>query len=192
MIAMLTGAIAPYNETTIIVTAGGVGYEVIVGRNFTLPSDGQGTIYTHLIHREDSMTLYGFTGREQREMFATLLKAQGIGPKLAMEVLSTFKVPEIIEILFTQDVQRLTTVSGLGRKKAEKLIFDLRDTIQKMDIGVSGYKETASGGSADALKALAVLGFSPPEALAAVKAVVREGMQTEDIIKEALRRLAKH
>ncbi|MBI4977812.1 MAG: Holliday junction branch migration protein RuvA [Spirochaetes bacterium] len=188
MIGMLRGRVEHLNDTTILLITGGIGFEVSVGRHFTQSGDDI-TLFTHLIHREDAMMLFGFATKERKDMFLLLLSAQGIGPKIAMEIIGTFTPAELVEILFAQDVKRLTSVPGMGMKKAEKLIFELKDRIQKMELSPGA--GTATGGTAgDAVKALIVLGFSPSEAMAAV-GKAPSGLQTEALIKHALQLLAK-
>lgn len=187
MIGYLRGTLMRLNPTTVLVIAGGVGYEVHVGRKFDAPENSEAALYTHLIHREDGMSLYGFAAREQKELFVVLMSAQGIGPKLAMEILSTFSAGELMEILFAQDAQRLTAVSGMGMKKAEKAVFELKDKIQKLDIRSASITDVST---ADAVRALSVLGFSVDEAVRAVRSVSKDGMSPEAVIKAALSVLA--
>ena len=84
-------------------------------------------LYTQLIHKEDSMTLYGFATREEKTMFSTLTSTSGVGAKLAMEILSTYSINEIMHILFNKDISMLKKVPGMGLKKAEKLLFEIRE-----------------------------------------------------------------
>ncbi|MEK6793819.1 MAG: Holliday junction branch migration protein RuvA [Spirochaetota bacterium] len=189
MIGLIRGMMTRLDQSTVLLMTGGVGYEVHVGRKYSAPESTEVTLYTHLIHREDGMTLYGFPAREQKELFIVLMSAQGIGPKLAMEIISTFNAGELMEILFSQDAVRLTAVPGMGMKKAEKAVFELKDKIQKLDIRSSS-SAPQDASSADAVRALSVLGFSVEEAVTAVRAVKKEHMTSETVIKEALSRLA--
>ena len=114
------------------------------------------------------MTLYGFKTREEKKMFNTLMSASGVGAKLAMEVLSTYSIDEIMHILFNKDINMLKKVQGMGVKKAEKLLFEIRDKIEKIDINISSSKISYNENESDVIKALISLGFSNNEAVKAL------------------------
>lgn len=192
MFAFIEGKVQIISEGIIAILCNGVGYEIIVSKKLNVQNDNNIRLYTQLIHKEDSMILYGFNTREEKKMFSTLMSASGVGPKLAMEVLSTYSIDEIMHILFNKDINMLKKVQGMGVKKAEKLLFELRDKIEKIDINISlsaakHYNENES----DAIKALISLGFSNNEAIKSLSAIEnKDNMSTEDLISHALRNLS--
>ncbi|MBW5400546.1 Holliday junction branch migration protein RuvA, partial [Brachyspira pilosicoli] len=168
-----------------------VAYEIIVSKKLNVNNDDNIRLYTQLIHKEDSMTLYGFKTREEKKMFNTLMSASGVGAKLAMEVLSTYSIDEIMHILFNKDINMLKKVQGMGVKKAEKLLFEIRDKIEKIDINISSSKISYNENESDVIKALISLGFSNNEAVKALSNIEnKENKTTEDLISLALRNLS--
>ena len=137
MFAFIEGKVQIISEGIIALLCNGVGYEIIVSKKLNVQNDDNIRLYTQLIHKEDAMILYGFSSREEKKMFSTLMSTSGVGPKLAMEILSTYSIDEIMHILFNKDVNMLKKVQGMGLKKAEKLLFELRDKIEKIDINIS-------------------------------------------------------
>ena len=164
MFAFIEGKAQIISENLIAVSCGGVGYEINVSKKLKAENNKNIRLYTQLIHKEDSMTLYGFSTREEKKLFSTLMATSGVGPKLAMEILSTYSIDEIMRILFNKDISMLKKVSGMGLKKAEKLLFELRDKIEKIDINISSIKPSNDNES-DVIKALISLGFSNSEAI---------------------------
>lgn len=191
MFAFIEGKVQIISENLIAVVCSGVGYEVVVSKNMEIKNDETIKLYLQLIHKEDSMTLYGFKNREEKKMFTTLMTASGVGPKLAMETLSTYNIDEIMDILFNRDINRLKKISGMGIKKAEKLLFELRDKISKIDINSIDSVKKYNSNESDAIKALMSLGFSNMEAINAVSKIDnKENINTEKIISLALRNLS--
>ena len=125
-------------------------------------------------------------------MFSTLMSTSGVGPKLAMEILSTYSIDEIMHILFNKDVNMLKKVQGMGLKKAEKLLFELRDKIEKIDINISSSAvKNYNDNESDVIKALISLGFSNNEAIKSLASIEnKDNMSTEDLISHALRNLS--
>ena len=189
MLAFIEGKAQIISENLIAVSCGGVGYEINVSKRLKAENNKNIRLYTQLIHKEDSMTLYGFSTREEKKLFSTLMTTSGVGPKLAMEILSTYSIDEIMRILFNKDISMLKKVSGMGLKKAEKLLFELRDKIEKIDINISSIKPSNDNES-DVIKALISLGFSNSEAIKSLSNIEnKENMNAEDLIREALRNL---
>ena len=148
-------------------------------------------LYTQLIHKEDSMTLYGFATREEKTMFSTLTSTSGVGAKLAMEILSTYSINEIMHILFNKDISMLKKVPGMGLKKAEKLLFEIRDKIDKININIDISSSKPNDNESDVIKALISLGFSNNEAIKSLSKIEnKENMSVEDLISLALRNLS--
>ena len=192
MFAFIEGKVFTISEGIIaLLCSNGVAYEIIVSKKLNVNNDDNIRLYTQLIHKEDSMTLYGFRTREEKKMFNTLMSASGVGAKLAMEVLSTYSIDEIMHILFNKDINMLKKVQGMGVKKAEKLLFEIRDKIEKIDINISSSKISYNENESDVIKALISLGFSNNEAVKALSNIEnKENKTTEDLISLALRNLS--
>lgn len=192
MFAFIEGKVQIISEGIIALLCNGVGYEIIVSKKLNVQNDDNIRLYTQLIHKEDAMILYGFSTREEKKMFSTLMSTSGVGPKLAMEILSTYSIDEIMHILFNKDVNMLKKVQGMGLKKAEKLLFELRDKIEKIDINISSSAvKNYNDNESDVIKALISLGFSNNEAIKSLASIEnKENMSTEDLISHALRNLS--
>lgn len=192
MFAFIEGKVCTISEGIIaLLCSNGVAYEIIVSKKLNVNNDDNIRLYTQLIHKEDSMTLYGFKTREEKKMFNTLMSASGVGAKLAMEVLSTYSIDEIMHILFNKDINMLKKVQGMGVKKAEKLLFEIRDKIEKIDINISSSKISYNENESDVIKALISLGFSNNEAVKALSNIEnKENKTTENLISLALRNLS--
>lgn len=192
MFAFIEGKVQIISEGIIALLCNGVGYEIIVSRKLNVQNDDNIRLYTQLIHKEDAMILYGFSSREEKKMFSTLMSTSGVGPKLAMEILSTYSIDEIMHILFNKDINMLKKVQGMGLKKAEKLLFELRDKIEKIDINISSSSiKNYNDNESDVIKALISLGFSNNEAIKSLASIEnKENMSTEDLISHALRNLS--
>ena len=192
MFAFIEGKVQIISEGIIALLCNGVGYEIIVSKKLNVQNDDNIRLYTQLIHKEDAMILYGFSSREEKKMFSTLMSTSGVGPKLAMEILSTYSIDEIMHILFNKDVNMLKKVQGMGLKKAEKLLFELRDKIEKIDINISSSSvQNYNDNESDVIKALISLGFSNNEAVRALSSIEnKDNMLPEDLISNALRNLS--
>lgn len=197
MIGYLSGDVIKLADSVVLVVCGGVGYEVKLCAKHYNSVGSKGSFYTVLVHREDAMLLYGFPGREEKEAFKLITKAQGIGASIAMEVINSFSVSAFMLSVLNNDVKSLTAVPGLGKKKAEKLIFELKDKIEKIESTGAGGTVQTEGGSPtqgaskqDAVRALIVLGFSASEAASALSGIeTQDTMSTEELIAAALKSL---
>jgi len=195
MIGRLRGTLVRKEPPALLVEAGGVGYELEAPMTtfYDLPAVGEPvTLHTHLVVREDAHLLYGFSRESQRRQFRALLKINGVGPRVALAVLSGLSESELVTCIVHEDVARLTQVPGIGRKTAERLIVELRD---KLDSDVpSPLMPTAPSAPADptaeAVSALVALGYKPNEASRVVRAVPATGLSTEEIIRQALKAMA--
>ena len=175
-----------------IVSCGGVGYEIDVPMStfYPLPRTGEEvTLLTHLVVREDAHLLFGFLSANERMAFRQLLKISGVGPKVALGVLSGLSVDDLATAVASEDAARLTKVPGIGKKTAERLVLELRDKLPKAVTAVSA-ANPASGASGDVLSALLALGYNDREAQAAVKQLQAE-LPIADAIRQALKLLAK-
>lgn len=208
MIQFVHGILTEIAEGYIVVEASGVGYGIFVPATVLaqLPSAGEEVkIYTHFSVREDGQSLYGFLYREDREMFRQLLSVNGIGPKGALGILSVLRPDDLRMAIVTGDAKSISRAPGIGAKTAQRVILDLKDKIDANAV-LSGFSaaETAGGGSlpdaaglssgsgpaAEAIDALAALGYSRIEAGRAVRKLdITENMTTEEILKKALRGL---
>ncbi len=196
MYAFIQGQVENIEKDHAVIEAGGVGYLVFC-TGFTLGALQTGKparIYTSLQVREDSMTLYGFNGQEERAMFEKLLNVSGVGPKLAMSVLSKMRPDDIIAAVFTEDVS-VFKGSGVGEKTAQKIMLELKGKLDNIDIGKGMQMPSSSAAASkmqEASAALVALGYGASEALKAIKQVGDESMDLETLIKLALQKLSKH
>ncbi len=191
MIAMVSGTMGERDGDTILIeTAGGVGYAVTVplGVLERLPAaGGRVSLYTELVVREDGWSLYGFDHAGERAVFQRLLSASGFGPKLALALLSTLGPARTVRSIQQRDIAALSTVSGIGRKKAEKLVVELGDRFKDVPVEIS----SAPRPGEDALQALVGLGYPAAVAEDAVRAIMSDGTtETAKVIRLALQRLA--
>jgi Holliday junction DNA helicase RuvA len=192
MIASLTGILRERDgDAVLIETSGGVGYSVTVplGVLERLPANGERVaLYTELVVREDGWALYGFDRVAERAIFQRLLSASGVGPKLALAVLSTLGPERTVRSIKTRDIAALATVSGIGRKKAEKLVVELGDRFEHLPQELPA---PAPWPGADAVQALVRLGYALPQAEEAVRGALAAGtLETAPLIRDALQRLA--
>ncbi len=192
MIASLKGIVQSKKPEGIIIEVSGVGYRVSVPlcSLVDIPDPGKTVFlhtYTHV--REDALQLFGFLSEEERKVFTTLLGISGIGPKLGLAILSGMPVLRFIESVNNEDVALLSTIPGLGKKTASRLVLELKGKLPSMQpVGAYGSKERSV--AEDAISALVNLGYKKPYAEKAVDTAVRSGTDAiEDIIKEALKYL---
>lgn len=198
MIGFLKGRLVAKKPPSVLVDVGGVGYELEspMSTFFDLPDVGETlTLYTHLAIREDAHNLYGFLTEAERVLFRTLIRVNGIGAKLALAILSSMSVDVFHRSVENQDVQSLTRLPGIGKKTAERLIIELRDRMPELG-GDAGFDKTKVRNIVvspldEALSALVSLGFKPQDAQAMIKPLDTEGLTSEDIIRLALKAVAR-
>lgn len=206
MIATLSGTLLSKNIDRAVIDVGGVGYEVSVSTDTLarLPEKGDSAfLFVHTHVREDAITLYGFSEEEEKELFLILKTVSGIGPKLALSMLSGLRVPDICIAITSGDIKRLTTLQGVGKKTAERICVDLKEKVGHLssvnDAGVQPGIVLAAEHTAvnDALSALTNLGYPENAARGALGTVKKqygsdefEQLGVEDIIREALRTFA--
>jgi len=193
MIGRLSGLLLEKNPPQVTVDVGGVGYDLDVPMStfYNLPRIGDKvSLFTHLVVREDAHLLYGFGSEVERVTFRQLLKISGVGPKVALAVLSGMSVNDLAEAVATQESGRLTKVPGIGKKTAERLLLELKDKL-KVDVRISvGGEAAAPSSGADILNALISLGYNEKEALYAIKALPKD-VAVSDGIRQALKLLSK-
>jgi Holliday junction DNA helicase RuvA len=191
MISRLRGTIADKTPPHVIVDCAGVGYEVGVPMStfYNLPSVGE-TVALLTVHvvREDAQLLYGFATESERNAFKELTKVSGIGPRTALAVLSGMSVADLAQAITMQDAARVTTVPGIGKKTAERLLLELKGKLGA-DLGALGVTAVPDG-QGDIVRALSALGYSDKEALIAMKSVPA-GTGVSDGIRLALKALSK-
>ena len=194
MIAQLAGALAHKSPEHIVVDVQGVGYQVFVSLNsfYRLPEPGDRVallIHTHV--REDALQLYGFIDRQEKDLFLLLVSVSGIGPRLALNILSGTPAHELQEALETGDLARLVATPGIGKKTAERLIVELRDKVKLLKgTREGGDGRRATGMEAEAVSALVNLGYRRNEAERAVKVACAAGAaDIESVIRSALKRV---
>ncbi|HLQ24520.1 MAG TPA: Holliday junction branch migration protein RuvA [Acidiferrobacterales bacterium] len=199
MIGRLRGVLLQKSAPHLLLDVNGVGYELEAPMTtfYDLPAVGEAvTLYTHLVVRADAHLLYGFSRNAQRRLFRRLLKVNGVGPRVALAILSGLSDQEFLHCVANEDIARLTKVPGIGRKTAERLIVELRDKVlpelDGLDVEPSGPPSIA--GHIDplneAVSALIALGYKPQEASRAVRNVPAKGLSSEEIIRQALKGMA--
>lgn len=195
MIGRLRGKLLHKEPPSLLIDVGGVGYELEAPMTtfYDLPALGATiTLYTHMVVRDDAQLLYGFSREPQRRLFRSLIKVSGIGPRVALAILSGLSEHEFVQCISTEDITRLSQAPGVGRKTAQRLVVEMRDQAF-MASGVRpvvGAEAVPQDPIAEAVSALVALGYRPSEASRAVQGVSPTGLTTEDIIRHALKRAA--
>ncbi len=206
MISQLTGSLLEALPTRVVLDVGGVGYELGVSATTaaSLPAVGEAgvTLLTRLLVKESALELYGFATREERSVFDRLVAVSGVGPKLALAVLSTYSAASLATIVATQDATRMAQAPGVGKKKAQRLLMELQDVFAKdAELrGLVGMSEapasdvplpqTSESVRDEAGSALLAMGFTPQEAELALQGLGEAGVTTiEKAVAYALKRL---
>jgi len=197
LIDFIYGNLNEKKDDYIIIETYGIGYKIHVPMHtyLELPSIGEMVkIYTHFIHKEDAMELYGFLSINEREVFRHLITVSGIGAKLGRKILSDLNYNDVIRAILDRDSDYLTQVSGLGKKSSEKIILELETKFKKFySYPLKSAKDSINSNERLSIEALLALGYREKEASEAVYTVVRKGKitTTEEIIKSSLKMLAK-
>jgi holliday junction DNA helicase RuvA len=197
MIATLSGRLMRKAVDYLIVDVSGVGYQVSVPLStyYQMPdSGGAVSLYIHTHLREDSLSLFGFLTQAEKEMFLQLMAVSGIGPKLALAVLSTLSVQDLSHAIQTSDDSRLCTIPGIGKKTAARMVLELKDKISRAaPLASPGGETAASCDIEDVVSALVNLGYKKPLAEDALRKVRegRGGLTVEQLIREALNALMR-
>ncbi len=196
MIGWLSGTLRAKHPPALLLEVQGVGYEVEAPMTtfYDLPAVGEElTLYTHQVVREDAHLLFGFSREADRSLFRHLIKVNGVGPKLALAILSGMDAAEFSQCVISEDSTALTRLPGVGKKTAERLIIEMRDRLEGNEATVpigdprpSGHRDMAGDPRAEAVTALVALGYKPQEASKRVRAVAEDGMACEDVIRRAL------
>ncbi len=204
MIGRLTGRITQEDDGTIVCDVGGVGYELVVplgtlGRCAT-DADGRATLFVHTHVREDQLSLFGFATEGDRLAFRTLIGVSSVGPKTAIAVLSSLPAPDLGQAIARKELGRLTSISGIGKKTAERLLLELKDKLPILEAGavragvVAAAPPAGRASTADLLSgALVNMGYRPAEADRAIEQLGGKlaELPLPDLLKEALAVLSK-
>lgn len=196
MIGRLRGQLLSKHPPRLLVDVHGVGYELEAPMTtfYQLPVIGEDvTLHTHMVVREDAQLLYGFFTENERRLFRTLIRVSGVGPKLALTILSGVSADEFTRCILDNDARSLTALPGVGKKTAERLIVELRDrladdfkTVLPGGVNMSATKPQVADPVSDAVSALISLGYKPQDASRMVRSVPSDGLEAEAIIKAAL------
>ncbi|MCL5255744.1 MAG: Holliday junction branch migration protein RuvA [Gammaproteobacteria bacterium] len=200
MIGRLQGILAAKQPPELLIDVQGVGYEVQVPMTcfYDLPELGKPvTLWTHFVVREDAQLLFGFNTLDERALFRQLIKAQGVGPKMALGIMSSLSASQFINSVQQGDLTTLVKIPGVGKKTAERLLVEMRDRLKDfggadMNTGLPGVVATAPVAVAvsardEALSALVALGYKESVAQTMLKKVSTDGMSAEELIRAALK-----
>ncbi|GAA0784646.1 Holliday junction branch migration protein RuvA [Marinobacterium sediminicola] len=204
MIGHLRGRILEKQPPWLLLEVNGVGYEVEASMNtfYKLPELGAEVgLHTHFVVREDAQLLYGFADQKEKQLFRSLIKVNGVGPKMALAILSGISAEDFIRTVHSEDTTALVRVPGVGKKTAERLIVEMKDRLDKLQLPTLTELELSSGNlpvaevsrtdyRAEAESALIALGYKPQQATRAIEQAAKtlgEGAATEDLIRQALK-----
>lgn len=197
MIGRLRGIILEKQPPHLLIETGGIGYELEAPMStfYKLPETGDEVmLYTHLVVREDAHLLFGFASESERRLFRTLLKVNGVGARLGLAILSGIDAEDFARIVHDGQADQLTHLPGVGKKTAERLIMEMRDRLKDWQPAETTMADTSDSGddvSADAISALIALGYKPQEASKHVYAVATPDMNSEELIRAALKASVK-
>ncbi|OCL18752.1 Holliday junction branch migration protein RuvA [Gilliamella sp. wkB171] len=199
MIGRLRGLIIEKQPPKVLIEVGGVGYEVFMPMTcfYELPDNGKEVIVlTHFAVREDAQVLYGFNHEQERELFRELIKVNGVGPKLALAILSGMSAQQFISAVEQGEIKTLVKLPGVGTKTAERLIVEMKDRLKRFGedlsttssiISSSDLKKSSNQIESEAVSALIALGYKPQEASRIISKVIKPEMDSETLIREALK-----
>jgi Holliday junction DNA helicase RuvA len=198
MIALLTGKIAHKSPDHIILDVNGVGYRVMIpfSTYYELPEEGMVSLHIHTSVREDAIQLYGFRTRLEKSFFQLLISVSGVGPKLARDILSNIQPAALAQALSLSDINKLSTIPGIGKKTAERLILELKEKVCKLDMGALPMTKARGIPAEDVIEdvasALTNLGYKEPQVRKALAGLGADGGNgVEELLKQALKVLMK-
>ena len=197
MIARLYGKLVLKQPPQLLIDVGGVGYEVEAPMStfYELPEPGEMiTVLTHLIVRDDAHILFGFASESERTLFRSLIRVSGVGPKMALTILSGISAGDFMLCVQNRDVGALTCLPGIGKKTAERLLVEMQDRLELPGAVISATGFATAGSTSpvnDAVSALVALGFKQADADRMIKQVVADDMSSEELIREALKAQAR-
>lgn len=208
MIGRIAGVLIEKQPPELMVDVNGVGYEITAPMTtfYQLPMTNEPVaLYTHLTIRDDAHLLYGFYDRTERALFRTLIKVNGVGPKMALAILSGIESDEFVRCVESNDTASLVRIPGVGKKTAERLIIEMRDKLKQLDIEPALSSQQSSSEAdglpleqrsdrnviSDAESALIALGYKPTEASKAINGLDVSGLSSEQVIRMALKGMVK-
>ncbi|WP_392565116.1 Holliday junction branch migration protein RuvA [Utexia brackfieldae] len=201
MIGRLRGIILEKQPPEVLIEVNGMGYEVAMPMTcfYELPDNGQETIiFTHFVVREDAQLLYGFNHKQERALFRELIKVNGVGPKLALAILSGMSAIEFVQAVEQGEIKTLVKLPGVGNKTAERLIVEMKDRLKRLGgdiLSLNQHPNTpmmplygdTNAIESEAISALIALGYKPQEASKMISKLIRPDVDSETLIKEALK-----
>ena len=198
MIAFIKGKVIDEFEGGVVLENNGIGYEILCSAALLakLSAEKEGGVFTYLQVRDDGLSLFGFDNKEEKRMFLKLISVSGIGPKMAMGILSGMRVNELATAIAMNDVKGLSRIKGLGKKTAERIILELRESVSAENAAIAAEESFAApvftSEDEDAIIALMGLGFSGIQSRNAVKTAKEQGAETiQDVISFALKSMGK-
>ncbi|MCK5876569.1 MAG: Holliday junction branch migration protein RuvA, partial [Candidatus Marithrix sp.] len=192
MISSLRGIIIEKQAPSMVIEVQGVGYEILAPMStfYKLPElNNEVKLLTHLSIREDAHVLYGFLLASERELFRSLIRVNGVGPKLALSILSSMELNVFIQCIHDNDIMQLKRIPGIGKKTAERLVIEMRDYLKNTDTPIPSSKPITSlipkpeTPIEEAISALIALGYKPNDASRRVKSIAENDMDSEDLIR---------
>ncbi len=198
MIAFIKGKVIDEFEGGVVLENNGIGYEILCSAALLakLSAEKEGGVFTYLQVKEDGLSLFGFDNKEEKRMFLKLISVSGIGPKMAMGILSGMRVNELATAIAMNDVKGLSRIKGLGKKTAERIILELRESVSAENAAIAAEESFVApvftSEDEDAIIALMGLGFSGIQSRNAVKTAKEQGAETiQDVISFALKSMGK-
>lgn len=196
MFSFITGILEEKGNNLAVVNCNGVGFEIIVSETtiFELPAVGEvATIYTYMAVREDAITLFGFATKEEKSAFLKLTSVSGIGGKMAIVMLSAMPVSDLIDAIITENIRALSSIKGLGKKTAERVVVELKNSFDDLQLSMLAPNRTikTSSNIEEAIDTLIAMGLTRQDATQVVKSVATTNDSTEEIIKKSLKNMNK-
>jgi len=193
MIGKLSGKILEKNPPEILLEVGGIGYEILCPMSsfYEMGNESSVSLHTHFHVKEDAQTLYGFISKDEKTLFRELIRVNGVGPKVALAILSHLNAASLMNAVANEDDALLAKTPGIGKKTAQKLIVELKDRLAKLELSSSNNQTITSSVSINpntqkALSALQALGFKVKEAEKMLSAINDDSLSTEELIRQAL------
>lgn len=193
MIGKLTGQILEKSPPEILLEVGGIGYEILCPMSsfYEMGDADTLSLYTHFHVKEDAQTLYGFISKDEKTLFRELIRVNGVGPKVALAILSHLNIASLMNAVANEDDALLAKTPGIGKKTAQKLIVELKDRLAKLELNGSNNQIITTGNSSNpntqkASQALQALGFKVKEAEKMLSAITNNSLSTEELIRQAL------
>ena len=196
MFAFISGIIEEKGNSIVVINSNGVGFELNVSDTtiYELPEVGEkAKIYTYMAVREDAITLFGFASMEEKSAFLKLINVSGIGGKMAIAMLSAMPVADLVDAILTENIKMLSSIKGLGKKTAERVVLELRNSFDDLQISMLKPVKATANTSAmeETIDTLVAMGLTRFDATRIVKDIAKPDMKTEEMIKLALKNMNK-